>query len=544
MKIKNILCTLLAAAAVLTAFSGCSAMREKKNSELNIAIKASPATMDPQLASDTNSGRIISLFTCTLYMYDETNTIVPGLAESMEWSDDNLTATYHLKEGIRWSDGSPITADDFVYAFKHLADPETASNAVYLITSCCIIENAAEISKGECPVSELGVTAVDHGTFQVKLEAPCPYLNSLLSMPDFAPRSKSFCETVGDDNYALSAKSMLSSGAFVPDMYEPLAAQIHMKKNPYYVFADESDLPGVNIQIVSDSQQTMMCFETGVFDIIPVGGDVYELADGDACLHEYPIVATDFIKIDCKTNKPLQNKNIRMALSKVIDRESIAVNVLRTGYKPLYAVSPPGYFKETDGTDFYGDGSRYLEYAGYDTEKALELWKQGLDEIGASSVKVGLSYNSSNSALAEAIEAQAEKALPGCEIVLNPVTQKEYLKMSSSGEGFDLLICGWAADYGDPTSFLNIFLGGTGKNIYSSEEFDSLLDKADESEAINTPGMRNDLLHQAEDILLSDAALIPLFSVDESYLVRDGVTGFAETPTASFNIKKLDKEVR
>ena len=84
MKIKNILCTLLAAAAVLTAFSGCSAMREKKNSELNIAIKASPATMDPQLASDTNSGRIISLFTCTLYMYDETNTIVPGLAESME----------------------------------------------------------------------------------------------------------------------------------------------------------------------------------------------------------------------------------------------------------------------------------------------------------------------------------------------------------------------------------------------------------------------------------------------------------------------------
>lgn len=544
MKNKNTLCTLLAAAVMLSALSGCSAIREKKKSEINIAIGASPATMDPQLVSDTNSGRMTSLFTCTLYMYDENSAVVPGLAESMEWSEDNLTATYHLKEGIKWSDGSPITADDFVYAFKHLADPQTASSAVYLITSCCIIQNAVEVSKGEAPVSELGVTAVDHQTFQVKLEVPCPYLNSLFTMPDFAPRNRAFCENVGSDNYATSADTILSSGAFIPDLYEPLAAQIHMKKNPYYIFADDSGLPGVNIQIVSDSQQAIMCFETGVFDIVSVNGSVYELAEGDACLHDYPTVSTQFIKINCKTNQYLGNKNIRMALSKVIDRKSLADNVLRTGYNPLYAMSPPGYFTEDDGTDFYGDGSRYLEYTGFDVNKAAELWKQGLDEIGTSSVNVKLTYYSGNSALAEAIESQAEKALPGCDIELNPVTQKEYLKMSSSGDGFDLLMAGWVADYGDPTSFLNLFLTGSEKNVYSSDEFESLLDKANESEIINTPGERNKILHQAEDLLMSEAAVIPLFSVEDSVLVREGVTGFTEIPTSAYSVKKLDKEVR
>ena len=116
--------------------------------------------------------------------------------------------------------------------------------------------------------------------------------------------------------------------------------------------------------------------------------------------------------------------------------------------------------------------------------------------------------------------------------------------MSSSGDGFDLLIVGWVADYGDPTSFLNLFLSGSGKNIYSNDEFDGLLDKANESEIINTPGERNKILHQAEDMLMSEAAVIPLFSVEDSILVREGVTGFTETPTSAYSVKKLDKEVR
>ena len=533
-------CAMLIILVFILSVSGCgSADSGAAEYELNIGIGSSPTSIDPQVISDTGSCIAASFFNATLYEYNDMRELIPGLAEYSETSDDGLTVTYHLREGLKWSNGSPITADDLVCAFQRLADPATKSGSVYLITDCCMLMNAAKVNSGELPVSELGVSAPDMLTFEIKLEQPCPYLNSLLTLPSFAPCSREFFGSCGN-SYATSPDTILSSGPYMLDRYEPLATQIHFVKNPNYYKTEEIHLPGVNLQLVADNQQALMCYESGLLDIIKVSGEIGELTEGDPHVDRFSTAQVYRIDFDHKTNRYLQNRDLRIALSKSIDRDSIAKNVLRSGYKGLTRVIPKDFCTNSDGSDFAEDQTLYDEYAGYDKQKACEHWEKALGELGVSEIKLEIICESGQSKIAEAIKQQMETALPGFELEIVPLPLKEWLRRMYAGRDYDLILTSWVADYADPTSLYQSCLGDDDKNYYSNPEIDKLY-----IDSQNCRGEERDrILHRAEDIIMEEQAMIPLFGGETTYLLRDGVSGLEMNPTGvTLVVTGLKKEV-
>lgn len=525
---KRRLCILLTLLLIAGSFGGCGASDEELT-ELNIAVTSSPLSVDPQLIYDVGSATISSFFTAALFRYDTDHNLLPCLAESYDLSEDGLTYTFHLRENLKWSDGRPMTAEDFVFAFRRLADPDVGSNSVYLITDSCIIKNAVDVSMGKKPTNELGVSSPDRNTFIVELEEPCPYFCSLLTMTNFTPCNEDFFHSMGE-NYASSADKQLYSGAYIMDRYEPLAMQIHFIKNPYYPFADDITTESVNIRVAGNLQQALMCYEAGSIDITPISGELKELADGDPELQIFSRAAVNYFDINQRTNTALANKNIRMALSKSIDRGEITKNVLKSGFSPMTRMVPPGLFKDPDGTDFSADQDLYAEYAGYDPAEAEKLWKQGLSELGVSSVKLSIMYASSQMTLIEAISDQMKKALPGLELELRGVPAKELNQKHASGD-YDLMLYGWVADYADPTSFLGLFSSGATTAGFNNAEFDEIYAKIQTGEVSKDAELRSGLMHEAEEVLMKNAGVIPIFTEGGTYLIRDNVTGFKLNPT-------------
>ena len=509
--------------------------------EITIAINMSPVTMDPQMVSDVATGEIVRYLTSTLYKLDENNTPVPGIAESYEMSEDCLTVTFHLRDDVLWSNGEPVTADDFVCGLERLADPALGSNAAYMITDCCIIKNSLEVTTGKLPVGELGVSAPDKNTFIIQLEEPCPYILSLVSTLNFSPCNRAFCHRMGE-KYASSPETVLSCGPFALESYEPLAKQIHLVKNPYYYDAGLSDLKGVCFQVVQNSQQAVMCYESGDMDIITIGGEMMNLAKDDPEFRMVHSAAIFYLDIGYD-NPVCQNRNIRKALCKSVDRESIVNNVVRSA-APLERLIPQGFYSETDGTDFAADPHCYADDIAYDPKAAKECWEQGLKELGVSEVNLQLVYASSAEQLVEAVTDQMENNLPGLTVNLKPVTAKESMMAYSEG-GYDLIASGWAADYYDPTGFLLRYLTGSGGESYSNEEFDQLYDSAQTPEMTANPDERNKVLHKAEDLLMEDAAFIPIYTNTKCFLVSKDVGNFYPVSGGDYEIPDvLSKEVK
>ncbi|MBQ7187036.1 MAG: peptide ABC transporter substrate-binding protein [Ruminococcus sp.] len=531
---------MIAAAFAMMLLPGCGADSAERAKELNMRISTPPTTIDAQLVADTMSSTVVRFFTSTLYEYNLNRELVPALAESSEVSDDGLTVTYHLREGLQWSNGSPITADDFVYSFERLVDPATKSGAVYLVTDCCLIANAVKISKGELPVSELGVSAPDKLTFVIDLEKPCPYINSLISVCTFAPCSREFVNSCGS-SYATSPETVISCGPYVLDRYEPLASQIHLSPNEkYYDRSDDITRTGVNLQVIGDAQQAIMCYETGMLDILGVSGELADLAEGDDHLMKFSTAQIYRIDINHNSNRFTQNLNIRRAIAKSIDRESIATNVIRSGYTALERVIPKYFYTDANGIDFAADQQLYAEQMGYDPEKAAEYWQEGLKELGESSASLDFVYSASQAKIAEPIARQLETNLSGLELKLIPLPDKEWLRRVSVGDKYDIIMDSWVPDYIDPTALFTTCLGSGDDNMYAGSEFRELYDKS-----LSASGAERDkILDQAEKQLMDDVALIPLFSGERQYIVGDGVSGLQVTPTGvEMIITGLKKEV-
>ncbi len=509
--------------------------------ELNIAISRAPQTMDPQLSEDLDSSFAIQFMSGSLFATGEEKELTPCLAKGYELSEDGLTYTIHLKENLKWSDGSPLTAEDFVCAFQRLADPDVGSEAVFLITDSCLIKNAREVNAGELPVNMLGVSSPDHETLVVELETPCPYFLRLLEKESFSPCSADFYHSMGDQ-YARNPQSILSSGPYILDKYEPLATQIHFTKNPYYVEADKITIPGITLQVIANQQQALMCFETGSVDTTKVGGTLLELTEGDEELQVFPFAGVYYIYVNQKGNPALQNRKIRQALSMSIDRESLVKNILRQGNTAMRRAVPPGFYIESDGRDFSEDSQRYEAFAGFNPARAKELWKEGLSELGVSALRISFSYSSGQNNLMEAIAAQMENNLPGLAVEKKIVSGKELSQAMTKGE-YDLLASGWVADYPDPTAFLGMFVSGGSRVSYINQEYDRLYNLAKSVEYTQNPAKRDELLHKTEDLLMEDAGVFPLFTQGAPWLISKKVKGFQMTALGIMIKSGLSKEV-
>ena len=512
---------------------------QASTSDLNIMIETPVESLDPQQATDGTSFEVIADFTDGLMQMDEDGAAVPALAESYEVSEDGLSYTFHLRDAV-WSNGEPVTAADFVFAWQRAVDPDIASEYSYMLSDIGQVVNAQEIIDGEKDKSELGVTAVDDKTLQVELNVPVSYFLSLMYFPTFYPVNEAFYESVGDV-YGTSPETVLSNGAFVLDDYEPAANAFHLTKNEDYWDAARVSLPGLNYQLVQDSQQALQNYQLGVLDTTLVNGEQVDQVKDDP---EFQTIGAGYLwYVSPNQDKvpELANLNIRLALTHAINREAITEDVLKDGSLPTSTAVPPQFAAGPDGSDFSADQELFAEVCSYDPDKAAEYWAAGLEELGIEGLDVEMVVDADDAPqkVAQVLKEQWETTLPGFTVTLVIEPKKQRVEDMQEGD-FDLGLTRWGPDYADPMTYLGMWITDNSNNygLWSSEDYDAIIAECTTGDLCTDAEGRWARLYDAEQIVMDEAVIFPLYTQANAEMLSSAVTGIEFHPVALNRVYK------
>lgn len=525
----SLLVTGFASMMVLAACGGANsdgaeedvAAGETAGGVLNVQVDVEVATMDPQMATDGTSFEVIANTIEGLYTLDESGVAVPSLAEKTDVSEDGLTYTFTLKDAT-WSNGTPVTADDFVYAWQRLADPDTASEYYYIMGIAGVV-NADEISAGEKDPKELGVTAIDEKTLEVKLNHPVPFFESLMAFPSFFPMNQAFFEEAGE-NYGTSADTLIANGAFEITSYEPAATTIELEKNPDYFDADNVSLDGIKYQVIKDTQQAMLSYQNGDLDVVTLAGEQVDLFKDDP---EFQTIQAGYLwYISPNTKVPgLENANLRKALGQAFDKEYIAETVLKDGSNAADYMIPEGLAVDPEGVDFRETTGTYLEFDPAAAQEALELAKE---ELGKDSFTFTMIIEDTESSInvAQVLKSQIEENLDGVTVEIEQMPKKTRLDRMNVGD-YELALTRWGPDYADPMTYADMFLtdSGNNKGFWSNAKYDELVNSSLDGELSLDPEARWTALQEAESIILEDAGILPVYQKGNAVMVKSNVTG-------------------
>lgn len=528
---KKLLSLVLALTMVLSL--GVVAMADG-GSDLNVMVETPVMSLDPQIATDGTSFEVIADYTDGLTQMDAEGGAIPAIAESWDISDDGTVYTFHLREDAVWSNGEPVTAADFVFGWQRAVDPANASEYSYMLSDIGQVVNAAEIIAGEKDVSELGVKAVDDKTLEVTLNVPVSYFLSLMYFPTYYPVNQAFFESVSD-TFGTSPETVLSNGAFVLDSYEPAATAFHLTKNPDYYDADKIQLPGLNYQVIQDSQQALMSFQTGALDTVLVGGEQVEQVQDDPQFLTVGAGYLWYVSPNIKDVPELANQNIRMALTYAINRADIAESVLMDGSIPTYTAVPLQFATGPDGSDFSADQTLFADYCADDADKAAEYWAAGLEELGIDSLELDMIVDADDEPqkVAPVLKEQWETALPGLTVNLTIEPKKQRVEDMQNGD-FQLGLTRWGPDYADPMTYLGMWVTDNSNNygFWSSEEYDAIIDECTTGELCTDAEGRWARLYDAEELVMADAVIFPLYTKANAEMISSAVTGIEHHPCA------------
>lgn len=523
--------------------SGTAAPAETEaagTSDLNVMLETPVESLDPQQATDGTSFEVIANFTDGLMQMDADGQAVNALAESYELSDDGLTYTFHIREDANWSNGTPVTAADFVFAWQRAVDPAVASEYAYMLSDIGQIKNAAEIIAGEADKSELGVTAVDEKTLQVELNVPVSYFLSLMYFPTYYPVNEEFFTSCGD-TYATSPETVLSNGAFIMDSYEPAATAFHLTKNNDYYDAARIQLPGLNYQVIQDSQQALMSYQTGALDTTLVNGEQVDQVKDDP---EFMAIGAGYlwyVAPNVDGVEELANLNIRLALTHAINRESITTDVLKDGSAPTYTAVPMDFAAGPDGSDYAEDQTRYADVCAYDVDKALECWNAGLAELGVSEITLDMVVDADDAPqkVAQVLKEQWETTLPGFTVNLVVEPKKQRVEDLQNGN-FELGLTRWGPDYADPMTYLGMWITDNSNNygLWSNAEYDAIIDECTTGDLCTDAEGRWARLYDAEKLVMDEAVIFPLYTQCNAEMMSSKVTGVEFHPVAINRVYK------
>lgn len=496
-------------------------------SDLNIMLETPVESLDPQQATDGTSFEVIADYTDGLMQMDSDGQAVPAIAESYDLSEDGLTYTFHLREDANWSNGTPVTAADFVFAWQRAVDPAVASEYAYMMSDIGQIKNAAEIIAGEKDKSELGVTAVDEKTLQVELNVPVSYFLSLMYFPTFYPVNEEFFTSCGD-TFATSPETVLSNGAFVLDDYQPAATAFHLTKNADYYDADRVQLAGLNYQVIQDSQQALMSYQTGDLDLTLVNGEQVDQVMGDPEFKTMGAGYLWYVSPNMDAVPELANLNIRMALTMAIDREAITADVLKDGSLATYTAVPMEFAAGPDGSDFSGDQEKFKDVCTYDTTKAAEYWETGLQELGISELTLDMIVDADDAPqkVAQVLQEQWQTALPGLTINITVEPKKQRVEDMQDGN-FQIALTRWGPDYADPMTYLGMWITGNSNNygLWSNEEYDAIIAACTTGDLCTDAEGRWARMYDAEKIVMDEAVIFPLYTQSNAMMISSKVTG-------------------
>ena len=510
------------------------------SSDLKVMLETPVMSLDPQQATDGTSFEVMANYTDGLTQMDDSGAAIAAVAESWETSDDGLTWTFHLRKDAKWSNGTPVTAKDFVFGWQRAVDPDVASEYAYMLSDIGQIKNAAEIIGGTKDKSELGVTAVDDNTLQVELNAPVSYFLSLMYFPTFYPVNEEFFNTC-PDTYGTSPETTLSNGAFVLDSYEPAATEIHLTKNADYYDADNIKLAGIDYQVIQDSQQSLLSYQSGDLDMTLLNGDQVDQVKDDPAFKAVGAGYLWYVTPNISAVPELANDNIRKALTFAIDRTAICEDVLKDGSKPTYTAVPMDFAAGPDGSDFSADQTKFQDVCADDTAKAAEYWQKGLDELGITSLTLDMKVDADDAPqkVATVLQEQWQTALPGLTITLTVEPKKQRVQDLQDGN-YQLGLTRWGPDYADPMTYLGMWTTGCSNNygLWSSTDYDDIIAKCTTGELATDPEGRWSAMYDAEKIVMDESVIFPLYTQCNAEMVSTNVTGVAFHPVAINRVYK------
>ncbi|PFR25728.1 peptide ABC transporter substrate-binding protein [Bacillus cereus] len=450
-----------------------------------------------------------------LFRLSKNDEVIPGIAEKYEVSKDGKTYTFHLRDA-KWSNGDPVTAHDFVYAWKQLVNPETGSEYAYIMYD---VKNAEKINKKQMGVDELGVKAQDEKTFTVELEHPVPYFTKILCLPSFYPINERYVKEKGD-KYGLEANTTVYNGPFTLSEWKH-EASFTMKKNNQYWDKKEVKLDEVNYQIVKEISTVVNLYQTDKVDRAVISTEFVDKYKNDKELKQYTDPVMYFFRFN--ENVPiLKNKNARLALSMAFDKKGLATSFLNDGSVPANYYVPNGFLKGPDKKDFR---ETTTEFNKTDVKQAKEYWEKAKQETGMNEVTLEmLNYDLENfKKVGEFIKEQLEKNLPGLtvNVKLQPHSQKLALEKKKE---YEMSLSRWLPDYPDPMTYLEVFISESGVNNtgYANPEYDALIKKI-KTELGNDEKARWKAMQDAEKMLLDEAVIAPVFQRGLSYLQKPHV---------------------
>ncbi|MBX2881844.1 MAG: peptide ABC transporter substrate-binding protein [Granulosicoccus sp.] len=483
---------------------------------LNVHNGADPASLDPQKVSGDWENRIVGDIFEGLATEDMNAEPIPGQAESWTISDDGTVYTFTLREGIQWSDGTPVTAEDFVYSFQRLMDPATAASYAYLQYT---IKNAEGINDGSITdLSQLGVKALDEKTLEITLEQPTPYFIGALTHYTAYPVPKHVIEDKGDD--WVKVENIVTNGPYKPVEWVP-GSHVLTTKNDKYYDTENVSIEGVKFFILEDESAALKRYRAGEFDILTeFPTDQYEwMQENLPNQAQVAPYAGLYYYVFNHNESPFDNANVRKALSMAVNREVIGPQILGTGEIPAYSWVPPGManYEEPYMVDW-----KDLPY-----EEKLATAKELIAEEGFGAdnpLKVQLRYNTNENHKRIAVAIAAMWKPLGIEVELYNTETKVHYEELQNGV-LQVARAGWLADYNDADNFLKLLKSGIDYNYgrYSNTEFDRLLEEANQTTDL---AARSKMLKEAEKIAMDETAAMPIYYYLARNVVSPKISGY------------------
>ena len=466
-------------------------------------------------------------------LHDSTGTLVPGNAESWDISDDGLTYTFHLRDGLKWSDGSDLTAEDYVYTIQRVLTPATAAQYVSMATD--YIKNAQEYYDGTATADDLGVKALDDKTLEITLIQPTSYFIDILSMWTFSPVQKATVEANGD-KWSTEADTYICNGPFkIASM--SMNENVILEKNENYWDAENVSLQKVTFRYVLDQATALTAYESGEVDgvaSIP-SSDFARLKAENAGVQTSPSYGTVYYDFNCSA-EPVNNVLVRKAICLAIDRQSIIDNVVQVDAQPAYSFLAPGY--SVDGKDITEGRESFGLSATADVEGAQAALAEAGYPNGEGFPTLTLSYYD-NDTVKKVVEAMAEMLKNNLNINVEVSSNEWSIFYDDVQKGnYQVAAMGWSADYVNPMSFLPLCKTGDSSNnlFYSNADYDALVEQV---KAENDPAKAAELTLQADAIVSNDYAVLPLYYKSNNYLMHDNISGFYMTASGNLFFKDV-----
>ncbi|MDK2808279.1 MAG: oligopeptide transport system substrate-binding protein [Clostridiales bacterium] len=506
-----------------------------ENQEITFVLSNEPDGLDPGITNNSFAAPFLANCFEGLVTNDESGSVVPGNAETWDVSEDGTVYTFHLRDGLKWSDGSDLTAKDYVYSIERVLTPATTAQYLSMVTD--YVAGAQEYYDGTGSEDTLGVKAVDDKTLQITLIQPTSFFIDILSMWVFDPVQKATIDA-NADKWTSSPDSYICNGPYkITEMN--MGESIVLERNENYWDNANTTLDKITFRYIMDTSTALTAYEAGEVDGIRSvpSSDIKRLKASDEGLQTVSSFGTVYYLINC-SKEPYNNPLVRKALNLAIDRQSIIDNVVQIDAQPAYNFISPGY--AVDGEDLVDGRSDRGLSAGANPEEAKAALAEAGYPDGEGFPTLQLSYYSDDTAK-KVVEAMAEmlETNLGIQVEISSNDWAIYYESVQKGD-YGVAAMGWSADYMHPMSFLPLLVTGdvTNNSFYSNSQYDELVKQVmaetDSKKAL-------DLMRQAENLVMDEYPYINLYYKANNFLMSKNVTGYYMTASGNLYFKHAKK---